>query len=78
MYQINRSEESSSNVAEQNSDYKNLFAPVSSLTDGGLLVSEALKKKFSRILGAPKKTIELSHHVKSNGVDSLVAVELRS
>jgi hypothetical protein len=41
-------------------------------------VSEALRKKLSRVLGIPTDSIELSNRVESYGVNSLVAVELRN
>lgn len=78
MHQIDSSDQVSANTSEAAADYKILFAAARSLADAGLLVSEALKKKLSRVLGIPTDKIELSHRVESYGVDSLVAVELRN
>ena len=78
MHQIDSSRQVSSNVTEQSADYRTLFEAASSLAGAGVLVSEALRKKLSRVLGISKDSVELINRVESYGVDSLVAVELRN
>jgi len=78
MHQIDSSRQVSSNVTEQSADYRTLFEAASSLDGAGVLVSEALRKKLSRVLGISKDSVELINRVESYGVDSLVAVELRN
>ncbi|RDL32026.1 Reducing type I polyketide synthase [Venustampulla echinocandica] len=78
MHQIDASGQPSSNTSSQALDYKTLFAGATSLVEAGLLVSEGLRKKLSRVLGIPQDNIELNNRVESYGVDSLVAVELRN
>lgn len=78
MHQIDASGQPSSGLSAQALDYKTLFAGATSLAEAGLLVSEGLRKKLSRVLGIPQDNIELNNRVESYGVDSLVAVELRN
>jgi len=78
MHQLNTFETSSQSANEANLDYKSFFTSSPTLADAGILVSNALRKKLSKILGIPEDNIELKNRVESYGVDSLVAVELRN
>ncbi|TVY75995.1 Highly reducing polyketide synthase azaB [Lachnellula suecica] len=77
LHQIESPVESTS-AAQQSLNYKTQFAAAGTLAEAGLLISEALKRKLSLVLGIPSDAIELSNRVESYGVDSLVAVELRN
>ncbi|TVY91260.1 Highly reducing polyketide synthase [Lachnellula willkommii] len=78
MHQIEFSGQSSVRKDENSTDFKTMFASVGTLAEAGMMVSEALRKKLSKVLGIAEENIELSHRVESYGVDSLVAVELRN
>lgn len=78
MHQLNTFETSSQSANEAGIDYKSFFTSSPTLADAGLLISNALRKKLSKILGIPEDNIELKNRVESYGVDSLVAVELRN
>jgi hypothetical protein len=78
MHQIDYSSQASVKASEQMLDYKTLFNSANSLAEAGVLVSEGLRRKLSRVLGIPEDNIELQCRVESYGVDSLVAVELRN
>ncbi|KUJ19541.1 reducing type I polyketide synthase [Mollisia scopiformis] len=78
LHQIDSSTKSTIKISEHSQDFKALFASAASLKDAGLLVSEGLCKKLSRVLGIPKETIALNGRVDSYGVDSLAAVELKN
>lgn len=47
-------------------------------TDAGLVVTELLIEKLSRVLGLPVKDFSMNSSLDSYGVDSLVGVELRN
>ncbi|KAG9228044.1 hypothetical protein BJ875DRAFT_538404 [Amylocarpus encephaloides] len=78
MHQLNNPGKSSEGVDEAGIDYHSLFTSSPSLADAGLLLSNVLRKKLSRILSISEDSIELKNRVESCGVDSLVTVELRN
>lgn len=64
------------NVVRAN--FRALFEAVDSLEEVGSIVSDAIVKKVSRTLGTPTEDIDTGRPLHYYGVDSLVAVELRS
>jgi hypothetical protein len=54
------------------------FIGAESLEAGGLVVSEALRLKISRLLGLPVENITLNSTLSEFGVDSLVGLELKN
>ncbi|KUJ13246.1 reducing type I polyketide synthase [Mollisia scopiformis] len=78
MYQIASTWKSSINNSTQTVQYQSLFESTESLQEAGLLVSEGLRKKMSKVLGIPEENIELTSKMESYGVDSLAGVELRN
>lgn len=66
-------------AAEQNTNFKELFATATSLADAAATVSQALIKKLSKTLSALLQSeVEMDKPLAAYGVDSLLAVELRS
>lgn len=66
-------------AAEENTIFKELFATATSLADAAATVSQALIKKLSKTLSALLQSeVELDKPLAAYGVDSLLAVELRS
>jgi len=59
-------------------DYKKLLVASGSLIEAGTIVSEALAQKLSRSLSAMQGEVDMQRPLHSYGVDSLLAVELRS
>lgn len=83
LHQIDHSSSQPTNTNSQTTqdqihDYKSLFTSAHSLVDAGHIVSVALGRKLSRILGIPEESVGLNCRVDSYGVDSLAAVELRN
>lgn len=65
-------------ATEERIDFKKLFTAATSLPDAAAAVSEALIKKLSKTLAALRSDIEMHRPLAAYGVDSLLAVELRS
>ncbi|MCJ1263260.1 hypothetical protein MMC22_003130 [Lobaria immixta] len=66
-------------AAEENTNFKELFATATSLADAAATVSQALIKKLSKTLSALLQSeVEMDKPLAAYGVDSLLAVELRS
>lgn len=63
---------------EQVLDFKKLFSESSSLVDGGAIMSRALIKKLSRTLSTLQNEVDMQQPLHTHGVDSLLAIELRS
>ena len=79
MHQIDASSTTAANLPSEHSlDTKHMFTTAESLAGAATVVAEALKVKLSKILGLAPAGIDVHHRVESYGVDSLVAVELRS
>ena len=64
--------------SEQSVDYAASLREASSLEDAGLVVMECLLQKLSKSLSMPRDDIDTSKSLHAYGVDSLLAVELRS
>ena len=54
------------------------FVSASSEDEGSKIVSEALRRKLSRILGMTPEQLDLNQSIASYGVDSLVGLEIRN
>lgn len=66
-------------AAEENTNFKELFATATSLADAAATVSQALIKKLSKTLSALLQSeVEVDKPLAAYGVDSLLAVEPRS
>ncbi|KAG6993746.1 reducing polyketide synthase pksF [Physcia stellaris] len=59
-------------------DHKILFAQSDSLVDAARVVSDALIKKLSRAMAVVNSEVDIQKPLSVHGVDSLLAVELRS
>lgn len=59
-------------------DFQRLFAESTSLVEAGGVVSQALVKKLARSLSSLHNDVDLQQPLHTYGVDSLLAVELRS
>lgn len=64
--------------AETNTDFKELFSKATSLEEAGAVISQALIRKLSRNLSTLQGDIDLHQPLAAYGVDSLLAVELRT
>ena len=78
LYQIDSTAGASTATGEQALDFASLFAAAATLSEAGQIVSEALIKKLSKILGMQQEDMDSTKPMASYGVDSLVAVELRN
>ena len=63
---------------EEQYDFQKLFAESTSLVEAGAVVSAALIKKLARSLSTLHNDVDLQQPLHAYGVDSLLAVELRS
>lgn len=59
-------------------DHKNLFAQSTSLHDAGCVVSAALVEKLSRTMSTMDNEMDMQKPLSVRGVNSLLAIELRS
>lgn len=59
-------------------DFKRMFQQSNSLAGGGAIMSEALIQKLSNSLSALHKDVDMQKPMHAYGVDSLLAMELRS
>lgn len=59
-------------------DHRKLFSHAASLIEAGAIVSDALARKLSRTLSAMQGEVDMHRPLHNYGVDSLLAVELRS
>lgn len=78
LHQISGTATSHSISQEQALDFAAVFAATPSLSEAAAIVSDALAKKLSRVMGFQPEHIDSSKPMSSYGVDSLVAVELRN
>lgn len=67
-----------SDSAEENSSFKERFSAAISLSDAAGVVSQALIRKLSKTLSTLHNDVEMHQPLATYGVDSLLAVELRS
>lgn len=67
-----------SNAAEETSSFKKQFSAAISLSDAAGAVSQALIRKLSKTLSTLHNDVEIHKPLATYGVDSLLAVELRS
>ena len=78
MHQIELGDSSSSYDINAGVNYANLFNQASSSAEASEIVSDGLVHKLSRALSIPETDIDTSKALHAYGVDSLLAVELRS
>ena len=67
-----------STTSEQGVDFKQLFCTASTLSEAQSVVTQALIAKLSKSLPTVQDNVDLNKPIHSYGVDSLMAVELRS
>lgn len=78
MHEIDSTATFTSNMKEKDQDLRAQFTGATSLANAASIVSQALRTKMSRILGIGHDQIQLDSRVESFGVDSLVALDLRT
>ena len=79
LHQIGRFDGSGSTSNTQSTiDVKSMLTGAESLAEAGDVVRNALVAKLSRMLALPKEDIDPTKPLHTYGVDSLVAVEIRS
>ncbi|TVY16317.1 Reducing polyketide synthase FUB1 [Lachnellula arida] len=79
MHQIDSTAGASAADTEEAVDFRKMFAEASSLSEAGAVVSLALLKKLTRTLSTLQvDEVDMRKSLHTYGVDSLLAVELRS
>jgi len=78
LHQIGSSMNPMQHMTGPHSGFRSSISKKKSLEEAAAIVSVALKKKFSQIIGLPVININIDATVDSYGVDSLVTVELRN
>ncbi|KAF6234301.1 hypothetical protein HO173_007723 [Letharia columbiana] len=78
MYQVNSDQKLSVGNSKDFIDYRGLFASAGSLSKAGSIVLQALIKRLSRSLSTSKEGIDTNKSLHSYGVDSLLAIELKT
>jgi NADP-dependent 3-hydroxy acid dehydrogenase YdfG/aryl carrier-like protein len=67
-----------STVSGQTQSFRALFAAASSTDEGSSIASAALREKLGRILGVKAEELQTDRPLSQYGIDSLVALEIRS
>lgn len=78
MYQFNGGKNLSAGNSKDFVDFRGLFASAGSLSEAGSIVLQALIKKLSQSLSTSSDGIDVNKPFHSYGVDSLLAIELRT
>ena len=78
MYQVHGDTTLTPETSKDFVDYRTLFAGAESITEAGSIALQALIKKLSQTLSTPSEGIDPDKPVHSFGVDSLLAIELRT
>lgn len=78
LHQIDSVQDTSTATQEAVVNYSILLSDAESLNEAGLIIAQLLRRKHSLAFVIPEEQIHLQDSLVSHGVDSLVAVELRS
>ena len=78
MCQVNGNEKLPAANTEEAVDFGRMFAKAGSLSEAGSIVSQTLVKKLTKSLSTLGKGVDTNKPLHSYGVDSLLAIELRT
>ena len=78
LWQVEGTAEQSVATSEEKIDFKRLLVTASTLPEAGSIITQAIVAKLSRSLSMLQDNVDLAKPMHSYGVDSLLAVELRT